>query len=54
MPETPFVGHLGSPRGLKHRSGQTDGLSGQLAEGDGYRPVEEETACALTQYGRMM
>lgn len=27
---------------------------GDEAERDGYRPVEEETACALLQYGRMM
>lgn len=35
MPETPFVGHLGSPHGPKHRSAQTDGLSGQLSRGRG-------------------
>lgn len=27
---------------------------GDKAERDGYRPVEEETACALSQYGGMM
>lgn len=35
MPETPFMGHLGSPHGPKHRSAQTDGLSGQLSRGRG-------------------
>lgn len=58
VPKTPFVSHLGSPHGPKHRSAQTDGPSGQLSRGraerDGYRPVEEETAWALSQWGLMM
>ena len=35
MPETPFMDHFGSPLGPKHRSVQTDGLSGHLSRGWG-------------------
>lgn len=52
MPGTPFMGHLGSPHGPKHRSGQTDGLSGQLSHDGTERWIltcrGADSLCSLT------
>lgn len=43
------------PNTGQHRQmGCLGSCPGDKAERDGYRPVEEETACTLSQYGGMM